>query len=285
MDGNMTERVLVWDLETIRDLEAAARVFGLVGQPEEAVRAAFGTEFPKLPLHKIACIGALVAAQSDNGWLIEALEAPHLGEHAEKELIAAFVGKIAALQPRIVTYNGATFDLPVLRYRAMVHRITAPGLHARNYFGRDGDQAIDLCELLAAFDSRAKVRLDLLCKTLGFAGKPGGIDGSQVEGYVAQGRIAEVAAYCETDVVNTYRVWLCHELFRGRLSGDAWEASEGNLRSFISDRLSTKPHLRDLIASDSANLSSTLAGQASPHSASPPPSKIGNDAVADRQFQ
>ena len=31
--------------------------------------------------------------------------------------------------------------------------------------------------------------------------------------------ITEVADYCETDVVNTYRVWLRYELFRGRLSG------------------------------------------------------------------
>jgi 3'-5' exonuclease len=101
---------------------------------------------------------------------------------------------------------------------------------------------------LAAFDPRAKVKLDLLCKTLGFAGKPSGIDGSQVETYVAEGRIAEVAAYCETDVVNTYRVWLVYELFRGRLSPEAWVGSERNLQEFLSRHLVTKPHLRDLIA-------------------------------------
>ena len=33
---------------------------------------------------------------------------------------------------------------------------------------------------------------------------------------VLAGQIAEVARYCETDVVNTYRVWLVYELFRGR---------------------------------------------------------------------
>ena len=35
--------------------------------------------------------------------------------------------------------------------------------------------------------------------------------------------------YCENDVVNTYRVWLRHELFRGRLSDTAFQASEANL--------------------------------------------------------
>jgi predicted PolB exonuclease-like 3'-5' exonuclease len=247
-DIGMTDYVLVWDLETVRDLAAGARVFDLVGQSDDAVQSAFGTEFPKLLLHRIACIGALVASQSSSGWQIEALGAPHIGERTEKELITAFVDKIADLKPRMVTFNGGTFDLPVLRYRAMVHRVSAAGLHARPYFNRYTDDAIDLCDVLAAFDQRAKVKLDLLCKTLGFAGKSGGIDGSQIESYVADGKIAEVAAYCETDVVNTYRVWLAYELFRGRLSPEAFAGSERNLQEFISRHLVTKPHLRDLIA-------------------------------------
>jgi predicted PolB exonuclease-like 3'-5' exonuclease len=248
----MTDYVLVWDLETVRDLAAGARVFDLVGQSDDAVQLAFGTEFPKLPLHRIACIGALLGSQSSSGWQIEALGAPHIGERTEKELIAAFVGKIADLRPQMVTFNGGTFDLPVLRYRAMVHRVAAAGLYARPYFNRYTDDAMDLCDVLAAFDPRAKVKLDLLCKTLGFAGKPGGIDGSQVETYVAEGKIAEVAAYCETDIVNTYRVWLVYELFRGRLSPEAFAGSERNLQEFLSRHLVTKPHLRDLIAESPA---------------------------------
>jgi hypothetical protein len=43
------------------------------------------------------------------------------------------------------------------------------------------------------------------------------MDGGEVDWYVQEGRISEVAAYCETDVVNTYRVWLVYELFRGTL--------------------------------------------------------------------
>jgi predicted PolB exonuclease-like 3'-5' exonuclease len=238
----MTDHVLVFDIETVRDIGAAARVLGLEGQAEAAVRQALGAEFPKLPLHKIACIGSLVAARGENGWQVKEVAALHIGEHPEQELIAAFAGKVASLKPLLVTFNGATFDLPVLRYRAMVHRISAPGLNARNYFARQSDAALDLCETLASFDQRAKVKLDLLCKTLGFPGKPGGIDGSQVETYVAEGRIAEVAAYCETDVINTYRAWLTYELFHGRLAHETWVASEDNLRDFLS-ALPEKPHL------------------------------------------
>jgi predicted PolB exonuclease-like 3'-5' exonuclease len=39
-------------------------------------------------------------------------------------------------------------------------------------------------------------------------GKPTDIDGSEVEGLFRDGRISEIAAYCETDGVNTFRVGL-----------------------------------------------------------------------------
>ena len=72
------------------------------------------------------------------------------------------------------------------------------------------------------------------------------MDGGEVERYVREGRIAEVAAYCETDVVSTYRVWLVHELFKGRLSRAEFEASEDNLLGFVQERVGAKPHLSHL---------------------------------------
>ena len=78
---------------------------------------------------------------------------------------------------------------------------------------------------------------------MGLPGKPDGIDGGDVEKYVREGRIAEVAAYCETDIVNTYRVWLRYELFRGRLSESGLRASEVNLIDYIRSHSNTKPHL------------------------------------------
>jgi len=50
-----------------------------------------------------------------------------------------------------------------------------------------------------------------------------------VERYFPEGRIREIADYCETDVVNTYREWLRYELFRGRLNESEFSESEKNL--------------------------------------------------------
>ena len=74
-------------------------------------------------------------------------------------------------------------------------------------------------------------------------GKPEGIDGTDVERYFLEGKIKEIAEYCETDVVNTYRVWLRYELFRGRLGESEFQLSERSLADFIAARIKTKAHL------------------------------------------
>lgn len=239
----MTDSVIVFDLETVPDLSAVSRVLGLDGQSDDDIRAARGDDFPKLPFHAIACIGALVAAARDGGWAVEALGAPHIGERTEAELIATFLAKIDALQPRLVTFNGHGFDLPVLRYRAMVHALPAPGLRRRAYFNRFSEDAIDLCDVLASFVPQAKAKLHEIAKTMGLPGKPAGIDGSEIDAYVRAGRIREVADYCESDVVNTYRIWLRYELFKGTLSPEQNKASEQNLHTFLQTRQHKNPHV------------------------------------------
>jgi predicted PolB exonuclease-like 3'-5' exonuclease len=82
---------------------------------------------------------------------------------------------------------------------------------------------------------------------MGMPGKPEGKDGTDVERYFLEGRVKEIAEYCETDVVNTYRVWLRYELFRGRLSESEHQASERSLADFIAARLNSKVHLNRVV--------------------------------------
>ena len=237
------QSVIVWDLETIPDLAAAARMLDLENAPVAEVREAIGPGFPKHPLHKIVCIGALVASRQPEGWRVDALGAPHIGERPEAKLITDFIEKIGELRPQLITFNGHTFDLPVLRYRAMVNRIAAAGLQVRPYFYRYGDDALDLCDVLGSYVPGAKVKLDEVSKILGLTGKPEGVDGGRVEEMVIAGQIEEVARYCESDVLNTYRVWLVYELFRGSITAGEHAWSEAQVRDFAASRKSANPHL------------------------------------------
>ena len=69
---------------------------------------------------------------------------------------------------------------------------------------------------------------------MGLPGKPKGFD---------EGKIKEIAEYCETDVVGTYQVWLRYELFCGRLTQNAFEASQRNLADFMNARSNIKERL------------------------------------------
>ena len=60
---------------------------------------------------------------------------------------------------------------------------------------------------------------------------------------VLDGRIEEVARYCESDVLNTYRVWLVYELFRGAITNKELDWSEAQIREFVATRKLANPHL------------------------------------------
>ncbi len=211
---SLLDHVLVWDLETVPDLPCVARVHGLDEDDHVACREALGEKFPKLPFHKIACIGALIAERREGVWNVLSLGAPNIGERTEAEMIQSFVDRIWEFRPQMITFNGSSFDLPVLRYRAMLNRVSAPGLECRRYWYRYSDDCLDLCDSLSCSGAGGKVSLNDLCRALGFPGKPDGMDGSEVDRFVQEGRLAEVAGYCETDVISTYRIWLVYELFR-----------------------------------------------------------------------
>lgn len=218
--------VIVWDLETVPDLQGYARVNNLRDKTDDEITAAMGSKFPKPIYHSIICIGMIVAQFKDDHWTLDTVSAQHVGNQTERELLTHFIDHVETHQPLLVTYNGSGFDLPVLRYRAMIHKLSAPTLFKRPYFNRYSTDSLDICDALSSFGLSTKVKLNEVCRIMGLDGKPQEIDGSQVGEYYRAGRIQEIADYCISDVVNTYRLWLRYELFKGNLDEEGFARSE-----------------------------------------------------------
>jgi predicted PolB exonuclease-like 3'-5' exonuclease len=82
------------------------------------------------------------------------------------------------------------------------------------------------------YQPRASAPLDALAQLCGFPGKLG-MDGGQVWNAYQRGEIQAIRDYCETDVMNTYLVFLRFQLMRGALNEAAYRAEEAVVRDFL----------------------------------------------------
>jgi len=154
-----------------------------------------------------------------------------------------------------VAWNGSGFDLPVLHYRALRTGIQAPrywetgdaddGFRYNNYLNRYHRRHLDLMDVLSGFQSRARVSLERMALLLGLPGKLG-FSGARVwEAYLA-GDLLGIRRYCETDVLNTYLVYLRFELMRGRLTRERHAEEVERVRALL--RGGTEPHFAEFLS-------------------------------------
>ncbi|MEE8482087.1 MAG: hypothetical protein V3S12_01920, partial [Acidiferrobacterales bacterium] len=59
------------------------------------------------------------------------------------------------------------------------------------------------------------------------------------------GNLQGIRNYCETDVLNTYLVYLRFELIRGNLTKEAWDKEQEKLRKNLQDE--DKEHLNEFL--------------------------------------
>jgi predicted PolB exonuclease-like 3'-5' exonuclease len=173
----------------------------------------------------------------------------------EADLIRRFFEGVDKLTPQLVSWNGSGFDLPVLHHRALVHGVVASrywdwgdedrDFRYNNYLNRYHTRHLDLMDVLAGFQSRASSGLDAMARLCGFPGKVG-VGGAEVASAVAEGRIGEVRAYCECDVMNTYLLFQRFRLMRGELAAGEYAAEI----SFVRERVAAIDalHWREFLA-------------------------------------
>ena len=252
---------LVFDIETVPDVDFGRRYLALDGLADEDVAQAMfalrreraGNDF--LPLHQHRIVAISCALRSRDGLKLWSLGDAATGEADEAELVRRFFDGIERFTPDLVSWNGSGFDLPVLHYRALRHGIAAPrywetgdadrDFRYNNYLGRFHWRHIDLMDVLANFQFRGAARLDEIAVLLGLPGKLG-LSGDRVWDEWRQGRLGAIRDYCETDVLNTWLVFLHFEQFRGRRSAAELEAEQQLVVDTL--RQDGRPHLAEFLA-------------------------------------
>jgi len=201
-------------------------------------------------LQRVAVVGCVF--RDDKGFRVRCLGQ---AEDTEPVLLSSFFKTIERYTPKLISWNGSGFDLPVLHYRTLIHGIAAPrywdmgeddkDFRYNNYLSRYHTRHLDLMDVLAKYNGRGNAPLDDLAKLCGFPGKLG-MDGSQVWDAWSNGRANEVRAYCETDVVNTWLVYCRFRLIRGELDQIAYQAEVDLVRSTL--QASAEPHWAEYLA-------------------------------------
>ena len=239
------QNIFVFDIETIPDVAGGRRLHQLVGLDDSDTGKAMlhlrqqqtGSEFLPLHLHRICAISVVLRhADKVKVWSLGEPDAP------EAELVQRFFDGIDKFTPTLVSWNGGGFDLPVLHYRALLHGVQAPrywdtggddrDFKWNNYLSRYHERHTDLMDVLANYQPRAAAKLDEIATLLGFPGKMG-MSGAKVWDAWQAGEIEAIRDYCETDVLNTYLVYLRFELIRGRLTQAAYAREIELLRSTL----------------------------------------------------
>ncbi len=246
-----------FDIETVPDVDLGRRLWDLDGLSDKDVGNAMmfrqqqksGSDFLPLHMHRVVAISvALRSRDSFRVWTLGNADAE------EAEIIQRFYDGIERYGPDLVSWNGAGFDLPVLHYRALKHGIQAPrywevgdndrDYRYNNYLSRFHWRHVDLMDVLSGFQIRGRAGLDQVAVMLGYPGKLG-MSGDKVWSTWLDGGIQAIRDYCETDVLNTYLVYLRFEFMRGNLDEASLKSELELVRTTLGE--SESAHFREFL--------------------------------------
>ncbi|MBC8225620.1 MAG: 3'-5' exonuclease [Gammaproteobacteria bacterium] len=248
------DRIFVFDIETVIDVESSRSFLGLSEKitNEEVIakikqyhidNSFSGSDFVKPPFHKVVAISyldAIVHVNVDGKEEYEIMNIKSGGniEDKESELVKGFFNYLEKLDARLITFNGRSFDLPVLKYRAMKYDIEANWLYARgdkwnNYTQRYSmDWHCDLLEAFTDYNASTRIKMSEVAGVYGIPCKVD-VDGSQVEDLYNRNEIEEIRNYCEQDVLCTYLLYLKYTNHTGRITSRGYKKCIDNLREFV----------------------------------------------------
>lgn len=240
--------ILVFDIETTADVAGARRIYPELAELSDTdalsaltslrVQEA-GHDFMRLPLQRIVCISALYI--KDGQFSLFSLSAD---KFSEEVILSKFFRAFSDTNnlPQLISWNGSGFDIPVLIYRAMQYDLAAPWLFEEgeriknmrfdNYVNRYQTRHLDLMDRFSQYGASRREAMDVVASLYGLPGKTD-IDGSMVGDLVANEDWETLTLYCESDVMNTWLIYLRWLRLTGVIASPVFEQWQAQTREFL----------------------------------------------------
>ncbi|MFO0758629.1 MAG: ribonuclease H-like domain-containing protein [Byssovorax sp.] len=226
---------LVLDLETVVDPTL----------PPPPVKKDGSEIFPAAPYHQIVVMGA---ALLDEAYKLKRLWIVGEGKNEQAALgaLTTFLENQARQghATTVVTWNGRGFDLPVIAARCLRYGLSFAWYYqdraVRHRYTPEGH--FDVMDYLSDFGAARNCSLDLAARLIGMPGKMD-VHGADVATMIAEGKLAEVQAYCLSGVAQTVALLLRTQLLRGEITSNEY----GVAVSLLCDAIGKDPRLAPMI--------------------------------------
>jgi hypothetical protein len=227
------------DLETVADEALVSAVDGEPTRPfpEQlrrvlaARRARTGgrSDFLPLPYHRP--VAACLLEAVEDGGIVRATDVSSWTDRRgdEADFLARTWDRLSGAA--LVTFHGKGFDVPVLELRSLKHSVPMPGGSAGRRAGAVSEH-FDMKDVLSSMGAAPAAPLDLYAKLVGLPGKED-VAGADVQALYAEGALERIAAYCMTDVVQTFLLFLRFRLVEGSLTADGYAESAALAREAL----------------------------------------------------
>jgi hypothetical protein len=237
--------VIAFDIETVPDPEVGRRLLGLSGSDDSVIREMVRlrleetggqSEYPQAPWHRVVAICASMLGPKSGR-----VEIRSFGQEGdERSILEGFFSTLRndKAAPRLVSWNGTGFDVPVMRYRSMLHGVTAPPFYRnegefrfRNYQNRYHDLHLDLMDVLSGYGASSRVGLANWSRTLGLPGKP--FVERPIYDHVLHGELPRVVEYCKLDTLETLLAFLIYAHHVGDVNEEDLRKHVASIRTYI----------------------------------------------------
>jgi hypothetical protein len=225
------------DLETVADEALVSAVDGEPTRPfpeqlrrvlaERRARTGGRSDFLPLPYHRPVAACLLEAAEDGGVVRVTDVSAWTDRRGEEADFLARTWDRLSGAT--LVTFHGKGFDVPVLELRSLKNSVPMPGAFAAR---RAVAEHFDMKDVLSAQGAAPAAPLDLYAKLVGLPGKED-VAGGDVQALYAQGALERIAAYCMTDVVQTFLLFLRSRLVEGSLTPDGYAESAALAREAL----------------------------------------------------